>query len=717
MPIEVVGSGAATGTFPIAATLVIQYEKVHLQIYGTFVAEVTFEGSNNLLDWVPVNLLKNGSSQFVTTKASGPAIFTGLITSKWVRVQITSYTSGLVLAHAVFAEANTVNTGPVTTTGPLDVNIIQVQGLAETPSDWTTLFTGIQTNTTPIPLFTGIPATPTPISVIQFGGTDGVDSRGVLTDTTGRLIIAPLTDTGGNASSVQTTPAPGSLQDVNITEIDGVAVDSATPGTMLVGLADGTGTPVTSTGAALDQNVKSWMGSITPTVGQKLKVASLPFALAIDQEQKIFGAAPQLVINSAPVAIATDDLHKIFGAGPQLTANSAPVVLPVDQAPIPVTQSGTWAITSTPGGQQDVNITEVQSVPQTGRDWSLDFLHLAPIDTSAATIATNTSTIPLATPIVGGPTVTFPNAFQISGTDGTNARIIKTLITGQPDIRPITQLDEITVFQGTTPWTINGTVTTTPALGTTQDINIIEVLGIPANAAAPGTLLVGISDGIGNALASSIVAPVGVERGLIVRNIPSGTQAVSGTVTANQGGSPWGIDLQRVNGTLQTGADWSTYLDDLPGIHTDTTAILVDTNHIPLWSKLPAASLVLSEVVMLGARDNLTGLAKAIVATTAGDMSVQPKALDTLVGTTLTFTGAGVITVNVLVATNRKTITVKCKRSNDGIVMLAGAYGIEAGDAQDIEVGPVVNGLITIPVTCASANPQTLYILEVGGAT
>ena len=44
-------------------------------------------------------------------------------------------------------------------------------------------------------------------------------------------------------------------------------------------------------------------------------------------------------------------------------------------------------------------------------------------------------------------------------------------------------------------------------------------------------------DGAGNPLASSTTAPVGTEQALITRTIPSGTQAVSGTVGATQSGT------------------------------------------------------------------------------------------------------------------------------------------------------------------------------------
>jgi hypothetical protein len=71
---------------------------------------------------------------------------------------------------------------------------------------------------------------------------------------------------------------------------------------------------------------------------------------------------------------------------------------------------------------------------------------------------------------------------------------------------------------------------------------------------------VNLRDASGNEVATSTAAPSGSERGLIVRPIPSGTQTVSGTVTATQGTagtSPWAMALSqrgtRVNSS-STGA-------------------------------------------------------------------------------------------------------------------------------------------------------------------
>lgn len=52
---------------------------------------------------------------------------------------------------------------------------------------------------------------------------------------------------------------------------------------------------------------------------------------------------------------------------------------------------------------------------------------------------------------------------------------------------------------------------------------------------APGTIRARLYDSAGNGIDSATAAPAGTERGIITRNIPNGTQTVSGTVTANAG--------------------------------------------------------------------------------------------------------------------------------------------------------------------------------------
>jgi len=83
-----------------------------------------------------------------------------------------------------------------------------------------------------------------------------------------------------------------------------------------------------------------------------------------------------------------------------------------------------------------------------------------------------------------------------------------------------------------TPVPISGTVTANAGSGpfpVSDNGGSLTVDGTVA-ATQSGTWSVRTQDGAGNALASSTSAPAGTEQALIVRNIPSGTQTISGTV-------------------------------------------------------------------------------------------------------------------------------------------------------------------------------------------
>lgn len=101
----------------------------------------------------------------------------------------------------------------------------------------------------------------------------------------------------------------------------------------------------------------------------------------------------------------------------------------------------------------------------------------------------------------------------------------------------------ITANQGTNPWTVSGTVTSN--IGTTGGLALDSTF-------TGGTARTKITDGTNNVTVVSTADGYS----LSVHTIPSGTQTVAGTVTANQGTSPW-----TVSGTVtanQGGAPWSS---------------------------------------------------------------------------------------------------------------------------------------------------------------
>jgi hypothetical protein len=88
-----------------------------------------------------------------------------------------------------------------------------------------------------------------------------------------------------------------------------------------------------------------------------------------------------------------------------------------------------------------------------------------------ASVATNTTNIPN---VVGTAASAVPSKLvQVGGSDGTNARAIKTNSSGQLDIRPLTSSDQVTVVPSGTQ-TVSGTVTAN--MGTTNGLALDATL-------------------------------------------------------------------------------------------------------------------------------------------------------------------------------------------------------------------------------------------------
>jgi hypothetical protein len=147
------------------------------------------------------------------------------------------------------------------------------------------------------------------------------------------------------------------------------------------------------------------------------------------------------------------------------------------------------------------------------------------------------------------------NPVRIAGSDGTNVRNILTNTSGHVIIAGSgtagSSATGVVTIQGIasgTPVPISGSITATnPSVGTT------------GNATPTSSTLIGASDGTNlQALRTSTTTPTGTEQGLITRNIPSGTQAISGTVTANAGTGTFAISAASL--PLPAGAATETTL-------------------------------------------------------------------------------------------------------------------------------------------------------------
>jgi hypothetical protein len=94
-------------------------------------------------------------------------------------------------------------------------------------------------------------------------------------------VFAKLQDNTGTAITLGQKVSASSLPVVIASDQSAVPVSQS--GIWSTRTQDGSGNLITSTSNALDENLKSWLGSTAPTVGQKTMANSLPVAIASDQ--------------------------------------------------------------------------------------------------------------------------------------------------------------------------------------------------------------------------------------------------------------------------------------------------------------------------------------------------------------------------------------------------------------------------------------------------
>jgi len=158
---------------------------------------------------------------------------------------------------------------------------------------------------------------------------------------------------------------------------------------------------------------------------------------------------------------------------------------------------------------------------------------------------------PLEVTLTSG-TISIASVTQGAGQDGGAWNVAGTVaVSNFPATQPVSGSVSITGTASTNLAQVNGNTVNVGSgaagTGTQRVILATDQTVIPINdngssitvdgtvaATQSGTWAVRTQDGAGNALASSTAAPAGTEQALIVRNIPSGTQTVSGTVTVAQ---------------------------------------------------------------------------------------------------------------------------------------------------------------------------------------
>jgi hypothetical protein len=251
--------------------------------------------------------------------------------------------------------------------------------------------------------------------------------------------------------------------------------------------------------------------------------------------------------------------------------------LQVDTGTVPVTDNGG---SLTVDGTVTANVTFPATQPVSAT--ALPLPTGAATETTLSTLNTKIPTLTAASSrlLVDGSGVTQPVSGTVTATGPlTDTQLRATAV-------PVSGTVSVNIRDG------SGVALTSAARGTERALSVQIVDGSGAQITSfggtgggggavtqSGNWSVRTQDGAGNDLASSTTAPAGTERGLITRNIPSGTQTVSGTVTANVSFPA----TQPVSATalpLPTGAATETTLSTLntkiPTLTAASSRLLVD---------------------------------------------------------------------------------------------------------------------------------------------
>jgi hypothetical protein len=122
-------SAGALNADLVPSTDVSKYSNVSVQVAGTFVGTLTFQGSNDNSTWSAVNIqaITSGTSG-VTSALTTTGFVVVPVFFKYFRVRMTAYTSGSATGAAQFAASAPDSMGAVTLTGTSTVQASTVAG-------------------------------------------------------------------------------------------------------------------------------------------------------------------------------------------------------------------------------------------------------------------------------------------------------------------------------------------------------------------------------------------------------------------------------------------------------------------------------------------------------------------------------------------------------------------------------------------------------------
>lgn len=329
---------------------------------------------------------------------------------------------------------------------------------------------------------------------------------------------------------------------------DDVQLKGATDGTLIGNVSDAIKTSTAVTSSALPTGAATAALQTTGNSSLSSIDAGIPNAL---------GAAT--TANSMPVNIASDQTVPVSAASLPLPSGAATAANQSTEI------TSLQLIDDIPHAQ---NAALVKGVPMMGQ-----------LDDTSTTAATedNVATVRITAQRAAHVNLR-NNAGTEIGTSTTPVRVDPTGTTTQPVITTNASVIKAQLQDNA------GTAVTLGQKTMASSLPVViasDQTAIPASQS--GTWTVRNQDGSGNSLASSTTTPTGTEQSLIVRNIPSGTQTVSGTVTANQGtantiANGWPVKLTDGTDTALVTTNGDVNVADISNNSGSTGAITIGTS-------------------------------------------------------------------------------------------------------------------------------------------
>lgn len=305
-------------------------------------------------------------------------------------------------------------------------------------------------------------------------------------------------------------------------------------------LPTGAATEATLATRAADATITARFG----TLGQKASAGSAPVVIASDQSAVPMSVAslplPSGAATEATLSTRAADATitaRLGTLGQKTSANSTPVVLASDQSGVPVTGtfwqatqpvsgavsvSGNVATTSAAASQADGHSANIGALADASSASTLTGLLKAIKAAVTGTLAISAASLPLPS---GAATAAKQPALGTAGT--ASADVIS--------VQGVASMTALKVDGSATTQPVSGTFwqSTQPVSGTlTCNVGTSGSLALEATQTS-GAAKAQLTDSSGNAIVLATTTPGASDRAAVVRNIPSGTQTVAGTVAVS----------------------------------------------------------------------------------------------------------------------------------------------------------------------------------------